>query len=97
MLHASRCSLVRKLLNLKAKRLRNTRKQIQLLIFSTETSNAAIKNDANLLICPWFGCCRFAGPIERFQAEAELINRVNSTYLVRHRSKEFSEYAISIK
>ncbi|XP_014858191.1 PREDICTED: guanine nucleotide exchange factor VAV3 isoform X1 [Poecilia mexicana] len=39
----------------------------------------------------------FAGPIERFQAEAELINRVNSTYLVRHRSKEFTEYAISIK
>ncbi|KAK7881279.1 hypothetical protein WMY93_029688 [Mugilogobius chulae] len=41
---------------------------------------------------PWF-----AGPIERFQAEAELINRVNSTYLVRHRSKDFTEYAISIK
>uniref|UniRef100_A0A3B3Z695 Vav guanine nucleotide exchange factor 3 n=1 Tax=Periophthalmus magnuspinnatus TaxID=409849 RepID=A0A3B3Z695_9GOBI len=41
---------------------------------------------------PWF-----AGPMERFQAEAELINRVNSTYLVRHRSKEFTEYAISIK
>lgn len=40
---------------------------------------------------------RFAGPMERFQAEAELINRVNSTYLVRHRSKEFTEYAISIK
>ncbi|KAJ0059859.1 hypothetical protein NL108_014118, partial [Boleophthalmus pectinirostris] len=39
----------------------------------------------------------FAGPMERFQAEAELINRVNSTYLVRHRSKEFTEYAISIK
>ncbi|XP_041824187.1 guanine nucleotide exchange factor VAV3 isoform X1 [Melanotaenia boesemani] len=39
----------------------------------------------------------FAGPLERFQAEAELINRVNSTYLVRHRSKEFTEYAISIK
>uniref|UniRef100_A0A3B3CEA3 Vav guanine nucleotide exchange factor 3 n=1 Tax=Oryzias melastigma TaxID=30732 RepID=A0A3B3CEA3_ORYME len=41
---------------------------------------------------PWF-----AGPMERLQAEAELINRVNSTYLVRHRSKEYSEYAISIK
>ncbi|KAJ0023070.1 hypothetical protein NQD34_015204 [Periophthalmus magnuspinnatus] len=40
---------------------------------------------------------QFAGPMERFQAEAELINRVNSTYLVRHRSKEFTEYAISIK
>ncbi|CAG5895745.1 guanine nucleotide exchange factor VAV3 isoform 2-T2 [Menidia menidia] len=41
---------------------------------------------------PWF-----AGPMERLQAEAELISRVNSTYLVRHRSKEYSEYAISIK
>uniref|UniRef100_A0A8C9UAK0 Vav 3 guanine nucleotide exchange factor b n=1 Tax=Scleropages formosus TaxID=113540 RepID=A0A8C9UAK0_SCLFO len=39
----------------------------------------------------------FAGPIERPQAEAELIDRENSTYLVRHRSKEFAEYAISIK
>ncbi|CAL8294566.1 unnamed protein product [Lota lota] len=41
---------------------------------------------------PWF-----AGPMERFQAEAELINRGNSTYLVRHRSRESTEYAISIK
>ncbi|KPP60977.1 hypothetical protein Z043_120977 [Scleropages formosus] len=41
---------------------------------------------------PWF-----AGPMERLQAEAELINRGNSTYLVRHRSKESTEYAISIK
>uniref|UniRef100_A0A8C8GJK4 Vav guanine nucleotide exchange factor 3 n=1 Tax=Oncorhynchus tshawytscha TaxID=74940 RepID=A0A8C8GJK4_ONCTS len=41
--------------------------------------------------------CRFAGPMERLQAEAELINRGNSTYLVRHRSREFTEYAISIK
>eukprot|EP00063_Salmo_salar_P037948 XP_014012783.1 PREDICTED: guanine nucleotide exchange factor VAV3 isoform X1 [Salmo salar] len=41
---------------------------------------------------PWF-----AGPMERLQAEAELINRGNSTYLVRHRSREFTEYAISIK
>uniref|UniRef100_A0A7N6BEH7 Vav guanine nucleotide exchange factor 3 n=1 Tax=Anabas testudineus TaxID=64144 RepID=A0A7N6BEH7_ANATE len=39
----------------------------------------------------------FAGPLERLQAEAELINRVNSTYLVRHRSREYTEYAISIK
>ncbi|XP_055364029.1 guanine nucleotide exchange factor VAV3 isoform X2 [Betta splendens] len=45
-----------------------------------------------------FACCgRFAGPMERLQAEAELINRVNSTYLVRHRGREFTEYAISIK
>uniref|UniRef100_A0AAQ5YMX8 Vav guanine nucleotide exchange factor 3 n=1 Tax=Amphiprion ocellaris TaxID=80972 RepID=A0AAQ5YMX8_AMPOC len=44
-----------------------------------------------------FCCCRFAGPMERLQAEAELINRVNSTYLVRHRSREYTEYAISIK
>lgn len=35
--------------------------------------------------------------MERLQAEAELINRGNSTYLVRHRSREFTEYAISIK
>ncbi|KAG2461639.1 VAV3 factor, partial [Polypterus senegalus] len=41
---------------------------------------------------PWF-----AGAMERLQAETELINRVNSTYLVRHRSKEGTEYAISIK
>ncbi|XP_039645911.1 guanine nucleotide exchange factor VAV3 isoform X1 [Perca fluviatilis] len=41
---------------------------------------------------PWF-----AGPMERLQAEAELVNRVNSTYLVRHRSREYTEYAISIK
>uniref|UniRef100_A0AAX7UVK5 Vav guanine nucleotide exchange factor 3 n=1 Tax=Astatotilapia calliptera TaxID=8154 RepID=A0AAX7UVK5_ASTCA len=40
---------------------------------------------------------QFAGPMERLQAEAELINRVNSTYLVRHRSREYTEYAISIK
>ncbi|XP_052355364.1 guanine nucleotide exchange factor VAV3-like isoform X1 [Oncorhynchus keta] len=41
---------------------------------------------------PWF-----AGPMERLQAEAELISRGNSTYLVRHRSREVTEYAISIK
>ena len=40
---------------------------------------------------------RFAGPMDRFQAEAELLNRGNSTYLVRHRSRESTEYAISIK
>uniref|UniRef100_A0A6Q2YYA3 Vav guanine nucleotide exchange factor 3 n=1 Tax=Esox lucius TaxID=8010 RepID=A0A6Q2YYA3_ESOLU len=45
--------------------------------------------------CLWV--FRFAGPMERLQAEAELINRGNSTYLVRHRSREFTEYAISIK
>lgn len=42
----------------------------------------------------WF---RFAGPMERYQAEVELVDRGNSTYLVRHRSKECTEYAISIK
>lgn len=42
----------------------------------------------------WF---RFAGPMERYQAEVELIERENSTYLIRHRSKECTEYAISIK
>uniref|UniRef100_A0A672LFI3 Vav guanine nucleotide exchange factor 3 n=1 Tax=Sinocyclocheilus grahami TaxID=75366 RepID=A0A672LFI3_SINGR len=40
---------------------------------------------------------RFAGPMERLQAEAALLNRRSSTYLVRHRSREFNEYAISIK
>ncbi|GAA6236046.1 guanine nucleotide exchange factor VAV3-like isoform X1 [Lates japonicus] len=39
----------------------------------------------------------FAGPMERNQAEVELQDRGNSTYLVRHRSKECTEYAISIK
>ncbi|XP_077581104.1 guanine nucleotide exchange factor VAV3-like isoform X1 [Stigmatopora nigra] len=39
----------------------------------------------------------FAGPMERCQAEMELRARGNSTYLVRHRSKECTEYAISIK
>uniref|UniRef100_A0A8D2KTT3 Vav guanine nucleotide exchange factor 3 n=1 Tax=Varanus komodoensis TaxID=61221 RepID=A0A8D2KTT3_VARKO len=42
-------------------------------------------------------CCRYAGTMERLQAETELINRVNSTYLVRYRTKESGEYAISIK
>ncbi|XP_056594021.1 guanine nucleotide exchange factor VAV3 [Triplophysa dalaica] len=41
---------------------------------------------------PWF-----AGPMERLQAEATLLNRISSTYLVRHRSRELNEYAISIK
>lgn len=39
----------------------------------------------------------FAGPMERLQAEATLLNRRSSTYLVRHRSRELNEYAISIK
>ncbi|KAG9483272.1 hypothetical protein GDO78_009289, partial [Eleutherodactylus coqui] len=41
---------------------------------------------------PWY-----AGAMERVQAEVELMNRENSTYLVRHRTKEIREYAISIK
>ncbi|XP_036198171.1 guanine nucleotide exchange factor VAV3 isoform X4 [Myotis myotis] len=41
---------------------------------------------------PWY-----AGAMERLQAETELINRPNSTYLVRLRTKESGEYAISIK
>ncbi|ROL44779.1 Guanine nucleotide exchange factor VAV3 [Anabarilius grahami] len=41
---------------------------------------------------PWF-----AGPIERHHAESELMERENSTYLVRYRSRESREYAISIK
>lgn len=42
----------------------------------------------------WF---RFAGPMERYQAEVELLDRENGTYLIRHRSKECTEYAISVK
>ncbi|XP_077188943.1 guanine nucleotide exchange factor VAV3 isoform X2 [Paroedura picta] len=41
---------------------------------------------------PWY-----AGAMERLQAETELINRINSTYLVRYRTKESGEHAISIK
>ncbi|XP_056379372.1 guanine nucleotide exchange factor VAV3 isoform X3 [Hyla sarda] len=41
---------------------------------------------------PWY-----AGAMERVQAEVELMNRENSTYLIRHRTKEIREYAISIK
>ncbi|KAE8610905.1 hypothetical protein XENTR_v10012276 [Xenopus tropicalis] len=41
---------------------------------------------------PWY-----AGAMERVQAESELISRENSTYLIRHRTKESGEYAISIK
>uniref|UniRef100_A0A7N6A3P1 Vav 3 guanine nucleotide exchange factor b n=1 Tax=Anabas testudineus TaxID=64144 RepID=A0A7N6A3P1_ANATE len=48
--------------------------------------------------CPFVhGWFRFAGPMERYQAELQLLDRGNSTYLVRHRSKECTEYAISIK
>ncbi|XP_028974679.2 guanine nucleotide exchange factor VAV3 isoform X2 [Esox lucius] len=39
----------------------------------------------------------FAGPMERHQAEVELMDRENSTYLIRHRTRECTEYAISIK
>ncbi|CAH2311655.1 guanine nucleotide exchange factor VAV3 [Pelobates cultripes] len=41
---------------------------------------------------PWY-----AGAMERVQAESELTNRENSTYLIRLRAKESGEYAISIK
>uniref|UniRef100_A0A3Q3ILR3 Vav guanine nucleotide exchange factor 3 n=1 Tax=Monopterus albus TaxID=43700 RepID=A0A3Q3ILR3_MONAL len=49
--------------------------------------------------CPCVSSLSFFsfGPMERLQAEAQLINRVNSTYLVRHRCREYTEYAISIK
>ncbi|XP_035279629.1 guanine nucleotide exchange factor VAV3b isoform X1 [Anguilla anguilla] len=39
----------------------------------------------------------FAGAMERPQAESELMDRGNSTYLVRLRSRDCTEYAISIK
>ncbi|XP_068096145.1 guanine nucleotide exchange factor VAV3 isoform X2 [Hyperolius riggenbachi] len=41
---------------------------------------------------PWY-----AGAMERLQAESELMHRENCTYLIRHRTKESGEYAISIK
>ncbi|XP_055008064.1 guanine nucleotide exchange factor VAV3-like isoform X2 [Boleophthalmus pectinirostris] len=41
---------------------------------------------------PWF-----AGPMDRSQAEEELQERDHGTYLIRNRSKECTEYAISIK
>ncbi|XP_059504190.1 guanine nucleotide exchange factor VAV3 [Stegostoma tigrinum] len=41
---------------------------------------------------PWY-----AGPMERLQAENELINRGSSTFLIRQRVKECGEYAISVK
>ncbi|XP_055084543.1 guanine nucleotide exchange factor VAV3-like isoform X1 [Periophthalmus magnuspinnatus] len=39
----------------------------------------------------------FAGPMDRSQAEEELQERDHGTYLIRNRSKECTEYAISIK
>uniref|UniRef100_V9KF60 Proto-oncogene vav n=1 Tax=Callorhinchus milii TaxID=7868 RepID=V9KF60_CALMI len=39
----------------------------------------------------------FAGPMERAQAETELCNRSDGTYLVRQRVKDAGEFAISIK
>ncbi|XP_060778663.1 guanine nucleotide exchange factor VAV3 isoform X1 [Neoarius graeffei] len=39
----------------------------------------------------------FAGSMLRVQAEETLLNRQNSTYLVRHRGHDSNEYAISIK
>uniref|UniRef100_A0A665WZ32 Guanine nucleotide exchange factor VAV3-like n=1 Tax=Echeneis naucrates TaxID=173247 RepID=A0A665WZ32_ECHNA len=53
--------------------------------------------DCSLTAVVVHGWYRFAGPMERYQAEVELLDRGNSTYLVRHRSKESTEYAISIK
>uniref|UniRef100_A0AAX7V7U0 Vav 3 guanine nucleotide exchange factor b n=1 Tax=Astatotilapia calliptera TaxID=8154 RepID=A0AAX7V7U0_ASTCA len=51
-------------------------------------------NLCNYSSCLWM--LRFAGPMERCQAEVALLDRENSTYLIRHRSKECTEYAISI-
>uniref|UniRef100_A0A8C7KZC9 Vav guanine nucleotide exchange factor 3 n=1 Tax=Oncorhynchus kisutch TaxID=8019 RepID=A0A8C7KZC9_ONCKI len=39
----------------------------------------------------------FAGPMERQEATVKLMDRENSTYLIRHRTRESNEYAISIK
>uniref|UniRef100_A0A9J8CY51 Vav 3 guanine nucleotide exchange factor b n=1 Tax=Cyprinus carpio carpio TaxID=630221 RepID=A0A9J8CY51_CYPCA len=50
-----------------------------------------------LTTCMLAHASRFAGPMERHHAESELMERDNSTYLVRYRSRESKEYAISIK
>uniref|UniRef100_A0A671S0I2 Guanine nucleotide exchange factor VAV3-like n=1 Tax=Sinocyclocheilus anshuiensis TaxID=1608454 RepID=A0A671S0I2_9TELE len=50
-----------------------------------------------LTTCMLACAIRFAGPMERHHAESELMERENSTYLVRYRSRESREYAISIK
>uniref|UniRef100_A0A3Q3BSV8 Vav 3 guanine nucleotide exchange factor b n=1 Tax=Haplochromis burtoni TaxID=8153 RepID=A0A3Q3BSV8_HAPBU len=51
-------------------------------------------NLCNYSSCLWM--LRFAGPMERCQAEVALLDRENSTYLIRHRSKECTEYAINL-
>uniref|UniRef100_UPI00398E92CA guanine nucleotide exchange factor VAV3-like isoform X1 n=1 Tax=Pristiophorus japonicus TaxID=55135 RepID=UPI00398E92CA len=43
------------------------------------------------------GFAWYAGSMDRLQAESELINHGNSTFLIRHRVKELGEYAISVK
>lgn len=50
-----------------------------------------------LTMCTLALVSRFAGPMERHHAESELMERENSTYLVRYRSRESREYALSIK
>uniref|UniRef100_A0A674JDN4 Vav guanine nucleotide exchange factor 1 n=1 Tax=Terrapene triunguis TaxID=2587831 RepID=A0A674JDN4_9SAUR len=41
--------------------------------------------------------CRYAGPMERAEAEQILTNRSDGTFLVRQRVKDAAEFAISIK
>uniref|UniRef100_A0A8B9HZF2 Vav guanine nucleotide exchange factor 3 n=1 Tax=Astyanax mexicanus TaxID=7994 RepID=A0A8B9HZF2_ASTMX len=48
----------------------------------------------NPLIQQIFTFIQFAGRMQRLEAEAELVNRKNSTYLVRHRGHDSNEYAI---
>lgn len=67
-----------------------------LLLIAILCSYCYVKNHGiNEVVVHWL--FRFAGLMERYQAEVELMDRENSTYLVRHRSKECNEYAISIK
>uniref|UniRef100_A0A6Q2ZK58 Vav 3 guanine nucleotide exchange factor b n=1 Tax=Esox lucius TaxID=8010 RepID=A0A6Q2ZK58_ESOLU len=40
--------------------------------------------------------CPFAGPMERHQAEVELMDRENSTYLIRHRTRELQNWAVRV-
>lgn len=56
-----------------------------------------LNHDINIDLLADGDCFRFAGPMERCQAEVELQDRGNSTYLIRHRGKECTEYALSIK
>uniref|UniRef100_A0A674BJ14 Vav 3 guanine nucleotide exchange factor b n=1 Tax=Salmo trutta TaxID=8032 RepID=A0A674BJ14_SALTR len=60
-------------------------------------SDAVRLSDVVLWLSHGFLMVRFAGPMERQEAAVKLMDRENSTYLIRHRTRESNEYAISIK